>query len=342
MWFEAQCTNEKVKELILKSKSSEYDCTAEESSTMVDITDSTQANINYINNLYATDDSIDTTTIVSSVDKDNCDSTQQQSSPQSQKERRRRCFKSHSPLGILEPLLTSQGKIIHIARNPKDVSVSLWHHARSKDFGYSGDFSHFLAAMFSTGQVESGGWWEFVIPYWFASKRTQLCDDYISTNPYTNVLTLWYEDLIQNPEANVLKIAHFLELSNISLTRIAEIVSLCSFDTMKSMQSRGGVVLKERVISGNSECGNSHTPNANQIRKGGVGGWRGYYSNEQCSALQALHTAEVKRCCRQFSAYGLAHVLTTTSTAATKKDKDDGKNNDDMAALFCQDVKWEL
>lgn len=34
----------------------------------------------------------------------------------------RRCFKTHSPLALLEPLVTASGKVIHVARNPKDVA----------------------------------------------------------------------------------------------------------------------------------------------------------------------------------------------------------------------------
>ena len=32
-----------------------------------------------------------------------------------------RCFKSHSPLGLLQYMLTSKSKIIHVARNPKVI-----------------------------------------------------------------------------------------------------------------------------------------------------------------------------------------------------------------------------
>ena len=85
---------------------------------------------------------------------------------------RPRCFKSHSSLGVLEPLVTAKGKVIHIARNPKDVAVSMWHHARSKNFGYEGPFEHFLEKMFMPGHVESGSWWDFVLPYCHASARS--------------------------------------------------------------------------------------------------------------------------------------------------------------------------
>ena len=35
---------------------------------------------------------------------------------------KRRIFKSHTPLGLLEPMVTSRGRVIHVARNPKDVA----------------------------------------------------------------------------------------------------------------------------------------------------------------------------------------------------------------------------
>ena len=287
-----------MKEVILNSKRDDH---STEQSKEVDITDSTQNNVDFINNLYPSDPI-----------------TSQDSHSPPQHPRLRRCFKSHSPLGILEPLLTSQGKVIHIARNPKDVSVSLWHHSRSKDFGYSGDFDHFLEAMFLTGQVESGSWWDFVIAYWFASKRTQYCADKANKNSYTNVLTIWYEDLILDPEANiVLKMALFLDLTDISSERIAEIASLCSFETMKSVQTAGGVVLKERIIPGTTGCGNVETPNANQIRKGGIGGWHKYYSKEQHETFESLHAAAVGRCFATFEEYARGAPMTLADVVST-------------------------
>ena len=304
VWFEAQCTNENFSNVIRNSKMSAEEL--KESGIMtedvMDITASARANVDYINNLY----------------QENCDMYSQ---------KRRRCFKSHSPLGILEPLLTSKGKIIHIARNPKDVSVSLWHHSRSKDFGYSGDFNHFLEKMFSCGQIESGNWWEYVVPFWLASQRTKFCEENeeLKSIWYTNVLTLWYEDIMQFPEENILKIANFLDVKDITSQRIEEIAASCSFDSMKSLQSSGGVVLKERKIMGTTECGSIEAPSANQIRKGGSGGWKKYFSDEQSSTFDELHAKEVERCFHLFEDYGM---------------REGGVNCSVLGASFNQEIHW--
>jgi hypothetical protein len=278
VWFEAQCTNSQVKEAILNSKNKKN--SDDFVSDVIDITDSTSDNIEYINNLH-----------METGSEDNG---------------KRRCFKSHSPLGILEPLVTAKGKIIHIARNPKDVAVSLWHHSCTKDFGYTGDFDHFLETMFSQGQVESGSWWDFVIAYWLASKRCEMTDKdpHLPKLSFSNVLTIWYEDLIQSPEDNIQKIVSFLEITDqISPGRIHEIALLCSFDAMKATQSSGGVVLKERTIAGSSECGSLNMLSSNQIRKGGVGGWVKYFSDAQCQSFDLLHSELVSRAFDMFNIY---------------------------------------
>jgi len=316
MWFEAQCTNREVTEMILasnKSVDATSTTTSSQESKMVDITASATENINYINNLYLHDN--DTSEV-----------------------KRRRCFKSHSPLGLLEPLLTAQGKVIHIARNPKDVAVSLWHHSCTKDFGYRGDFSHFLEVMFVHGLVESGSWWDFVIPYWLASRRTE--DSLTvekSVNPFTNVLTIWYEDMIDSPEENIQIIANFLDIDGVTPERVREIASLCSFDTMKSQQSAGGVVLKERTITGSSEIGSVETPSANQIRRGGVGGWRDYFSSEQGDRFDEMYTAEVSQKVTEFMDY-----LNSNNSADASGLIYDETMLSTLKSEFVSSVKWVL
>jgi hypothetical protein len=355
VWFEAQCTNDEVKEMILKSKSkSKSECESKKSSEckseksseklsecksekssecksksksekssecksekssecsdvlhtvespqVVDITASSIANIDYINNLYkcsSSESECDSDSGLTSKKRDCRDNvvTHTQTTPN-----RRRCFKSHSQLGLVEPLLTSQGRVIHIARNPKDVAVSLWHHTCTKDFGYNGDFTHFLEVMFVNGLVESGSWWDYVIPYWLASIRTEEMSSN-GVSECSKVLTIWYEDLIAFPETNIRRIANFLNISDITTERINEISSLCSFDSMKATQSTGGVVLKERNIPGTGDSGSVDVPNANQIRKGGIGGWKEYFSSEQCDAFDRKHNEEVTRSMAEFMHY---------------------------------------
>lgn len=52
-----------------------------------------------------------------------------------------RHFKTHLPLSLLPPDLLSTSKVIYVARNPKDVAVSYYHHNRLlKVHDYVGDF----------------------------------------------------------------------------------------------------------------------------------------------------------------------------------------------------------
>jgi hypothetical protein len=239
---------------------------------------------------------------------------------------RRRCFKSHSPLGILEPLMTSQGKVIHVARNPRDISVSMWHHTRSKSFGYEGPFDHFVRKLYLPGHVESGGWWDFVIPYCMATKRweTYRCQSANETDPsdatstpppassscpapvplplkknYTQVMTVWYEDIKASPVEIILRVAEFL---NCSLTRpdAERIAQCCSLEAMREAEQSSGLKLSTRVVLGTKAteeggAGSATEVCGNQIREGKVGGWRKYFTADLLEEFNAHHDRECQR-----------------------------------------------
>jgi hypothetical protein len=244
----------------------------------------------------------------------------------------RRCFKSHSPLALLEPLITSRGKVIHIARNPKDVAgesclqyhcacrvhihfnmlalwcaVSMWHHSRSKSFSYDGPWEHFLD-MYLRGHVESGLWWDYVIPYCSRSSQVNVPNegDSSSRSGITLVHTVWYEDLIQEPVTEMLKIAAFLDVplqrrsdeavDGTSRLSAEEIVERCSFSAMKAKEVAGGLVLPSKIVKGSAEEGAEGTPQTaskNHIRKGGVGGWKKYFNEDQTIRFDNMHASKV-------------------------------------------------
>lgn len=61
-------------------------------------------------------------------------------------------------------------KYIYVARNPKDTAVSLYHHFKSfKVYEFDGDWNCFFE-LFMTGDVESGSWFDHVLPWWEKSK----------------------------------------------------------------------------------------------------------------------------------------------------------------------------
>jgi hypothetical protein len=244
---------------------------------------------------------------------------------------KRRCFKSHSPLGILEPLITSQGKVIHVARNPRDISVSMWHHTRSKSFGYEGPFDHFVRKLYLPGNVESDSWWDFVIPYCAATKRWEAYNSESNRNSdgsdlsvpapppaspssapapslpsppkknYTQIMTVWYEEIKESPVEMILRVAEFL---NCSLTRsdAERIAQCCSLEVMREAEQSSGLKLSTRVVlgkkAGEGEEGGSGTTTevcGNQIREGKVGGWKKYFTEDLLEEFNAHHQSECQR-----------------------------------------------
>lgn len=193
-------------------------------------------------------------------------------------ETRIRCFKSHSPISLLEPLVTSKGKVIHVARNPKDVAVSMWHHSRSKKlFKYDGPFDHFLEKMYMTGDVESGSWWEFVIPYIKATERYNEYSLKDPNTPVTSIKTVWYEDLLQNPEKLIKEIAEFVN-HPITEERAREICEACSFNNMREAEAKNGLNLSGGKVVSEGEKGNRFNVSSSHIRQGGAGGWKEYFT----------------------------------------------------------------
>ncbi|KAG7158737.1 Sulfotransferase 1C4-like 3 [Homarus americanus] len=56
-----------------------------------------------------------------------------------------RVIKSHLPFSLLHPTLLEKAKVVYIARNPRDMVVSLYHHCRLiNNFSYSGTLDQFI------------------------------------------------------------------------------------------------------------------------------------------------------------------------------------------------------
>jgi hypothetical protein len=178
----------------------------------------------------------------------------------------------------------------------------MWHHSRSKAFRYDGPWEHFLD-MYLKGHVESGLWWDYVMPY--CSRSSQLNgpngDDSSSRSGITQVHTVWYEDLILDPVMEMLKIAVFLNMplhrrSDLDGTSgglsAEDIVERCSFSEMKAKEVAGGLVLPSKIVKGSAEEGAEGTPqmaSRNHIRKGGVGGWKKYFNEDQTIRFDNMH-----------------------------------------------------
>ena len=168
-----------------------------------------------------------------------------------------RFFKSHATVSDLPRGKASGVKVIAIARNPKDTVVSLFHHASSKpEFGYKGDFTTFLK-VFLSGNAENGSWFKHVVE-WHAT----------AVQDPEHCLWLTYEEMIDAHAGSVAKIARFLGLPDDGDVVMKTVAN----STMKSMQAN-----KKANIG------------MNHLRKGGVGGWRDYFTVTQSNLFDAVY-----------------------------------------------------
>uniref|UniRef100_A0A1X7UFI3 Sulfotransferase domain-containing protein n=1 Tax=Amphimedon queenslandica TaxID=400682 RepID=A0A1X7UFI3_AMPQE len=79
-----------------------------------------------------------------------------------------RLFKTHLPYHMIpggDPA-SSVAKFIYVARNPKDVAVSLYHHSRLLTHcEFDGDWDCFFE-LFMEGKCEMGSWFDHVSDWW--------------------------------------------------------------------------------------------------------------------------------------------------------------------------------
>ncbi|XP_064485750.1 sulfotransferase ssu-1-like [Ornithodoros turicata] len=201
-------------------------------------------------------------------------------------------IKTHLPFEY-QPY-SEQAKYIYVARNPFDCCVSFYNHYKvfpEYDFA-DGTFDKFFE-MFLEGNVDFGDYFHHLLS-WYPHKND------------SNVLFLTYEDLKKDVRAGVLKVAEFLGPKYGNKVRrsngiiLDKIVQLTDFESMKKVVNHE---IKE-VRSLHSEKPIEDLPRFAQlmrqacgdvvkkpvtrdfVRKGQVGDWRNYFTDEQISRLR--------------------------------------------------------
>jgi hypothetical protein len=178
-----------------------------------------------------------------------------------------RTLKSHLPYHSIpggEPA-NSIAKYIYIARNPKDVAVSLYYFTiQMKYYEFDGTWDRFFEH-FMNGEVLMGSWFNHVLEWW-------------KHKDANNILFLKYEDLQIDMKSSITKIAHFIghEIDNVKLDHI---VKQCTFDAMKTNTlANPDDLLKELDLVREGYSGSF-------LRKGIVGDWHHHFSEEQSLRL---------------------------------------------------------
>jgi hypothetical protein len=166
-----------------------------------------------------------------------------------------RVFKSHLQYKALPK---GAGKYIYIARNGKDVLVSLYHHSKSGGV-FGGTFEQFFK-QFVSGRVAQHGSWFRHVAGWYAHR-----DD-------PNILFLTYEMLKADLESSVMKIIDFCGLE-VPPEKMPAILERCSFEFMKKYEAKFDPVTETMWHRG--------VQRTEFIRKGQTEQWREYLDSEQ-------------------------------------------------------------
>jgi hypothetical protein len=180
--------------------------------------------------------------------------------------RGRRLFTCHLPLALMPDFAASKGKYIYVARNPKDVAVSCFHHVQSFG-GYDGTWDEYFD-LFVQGQVMYGSYFDHVLPWWQASRKV------------ANILFLKYEDMKRDLAGVVGQIADFVEVPLNQMT-LERVVAGSSFRAMTTNEKTNFNWMPQR----------EGTPG--QYRKGLVGDWRNQLSPEQSHSFDEVYSQKM-------------------------------------------------
>ena len=183
---------------------------------------------------------------------------------------RPRAFKSHFPYDLLPcgPPHTTPCKYIFIARNPKDVAVSLYFHTKLRYYPDI-DWDSFWK-LYINGELEFGNYFDHLVSWW--PHRND-----------KNVLFLKYEDMKKNLPQAVCQIASFMGV-DLPPNALDQIVHLTTFENMK------------RDPTANNEWTRAQQKEnaAPFMRKGIVGDWKNFLSPGQSAEVDRICAGRLK------------------------------------------------
>jgi len=140
-----------------------------------------------------------------------------------------RLIKSHLPIHLLPPDILTKCKVVYVARNPKDVVVSYYHHHKlTKSVEQDLQFSDFVKFFMAELLVQD--------PYMAHVKEAFN----LMGNP--NMKFLWYEDMKRDLPAAIRDVARFLNKD----LKDSEIAALAEYLDVKNMKKNPAVNHQDR------------------------------------------------------------------------------------------------
>merc|ERR1712071_218459 len=168
-----------------------------------------------------------------------------------------RVLKSHLPFYLLPPHLVDTCKVVYVARNPKDVIVSYFHHHRLVNCqNYTNDIDKF-AEYFMNDELYYSPFFGHILEGW--AKRD-----------HPNVLFLFYEDMKRNLRGEIEKVCKFLGKS-LSDEQLELLTKHLHFDNFSKNRAVNYETTKEEGFANDT---------GNFIRKGKTGDWKNHFTPE--------------------------------------------------------------
>ena len=131
---------------------------------------------------------------------------------------RPRILKSH------EPFDPRYKKVIYIARDPRDVAVSLYHYSRKRrDIPDGYPMDEFVARYVRGEFFDFCGTWQQHVASW------------LYTLPNQQMLWLRYEDMLDDAEGALRRIARFMGIE-LTPEKVAEAIRRSSYESMREME----------------------------------------------------------------------------------------------------------
>ncbi|XP_009598362.1 cytosolic sulfotransferase 12-like [Nicotiana tabacum] len=182
-----------------------------------------------------------------------------------------RLLSTHLPYGSLpKSVQHSKNKLVYLCRNPRDIFISLFHFTNNLRIENMGTNSiEEMLDLFCKGVSLYGPFWNHVLDYWKKSIE----------NP-KKVLFLMYEEMKEQPEIQLKRLAEFLGCSfSIEEEKsgvVDEILKMCSFENLSNLE-----VNKNEKLSTGEE-------NKVFFRRGKVGDWKNYFTLEMTEKLNHI------------------------------------------------------
>lgn len=161
--------------------------------------------------------------------------------------------------------------VVFLLRDPRDVAVSEYFQSTRRASAYKRELY----------QVEKdGSMFDFVMqsPLGLSAICDYLNHWHQELNDWDRVYRLYYETLRAEPEAEMVRLMAFLG-QDFSPEEIAESVSFASFEALKRKE-RDNYFRNSRLQAKNVE-----DPDSYKVRRGKVGGYRDYFSDEEIGRI---------------------------------------------------------